>query len=80
MSTLDATVSLLKTMSEEDRVLVLKFTHDLCDSQKACRPDKSVDQSQIFADLEESRRQIRNGQGVEMKKALSELGVEHGFL
>lgn len=80
MSTLDATVSMLEAMPEDARIKVLEFTQQLFTSKKPANPFVPVNQKQVLSDLEESRRQITAGQGLNMKDALSRMGEQHGFI
>lgn len=80
MSTLDATVSMLKAMPEDARIKVLKFTQQLFTSKKPANPFVPISQEQILSDLAESRRQIADGEGLDMKNALNRMGEQHGFV
>ena len=70
MSTLDATISMLEAMPEDARIKVMEFTQRLF----------PVNQEQILSDLAESRRQISNGEGLDMEDALNRMGKHHGFI
>ncbi len=37
-----------------------------------------LNQEQIFSDLDESRRQISDGKGLDMEDALKRMGKQHG--
>ena len=80
MSTLEQTVSMLENMPEEARILVFNYTQDLFTSRKPESPFKKITSEEVLNDLELSRSQIENGQGMDMKKALFEMGERHGFL
>ena len=80
MSTLDATVSMLETMPDEARLLVFKYTQSLFTASKPANPFIPKSKNDILADLSESRKQIAEGKGIEMKQALQEIGVKHGFV
>lgn len=80
MSTIEATVSMLETMPEEARILVFKYAQSLFTSNKPANPFVPKSEKDILSDLEESRKQIEEGQGVNMKQALKEMGVRHGFI
>ena len=49
-------------------------------ARKPASPFVPLSAEQILSDLEESRRQIADGQGVEMESALAEMGKKHGFV
>lgn len=80
MSTLDATMSMLESMPEDARIKVFEFTQQLFNSEKPANPFVSVSAEKVLLDLAESRQQIDEGQGIDMKNALDELGKRHGFL
>lgn len=78
MSTLDAIVSMLEAMPEDARLKV--FNQQLFTSEKLANPFIPVGTKQILSDLAESREQIANGEGVDMRDALNEMGRKHGFV
>lgn len=80
MSTIEATVSMLQTMPEEARLKVFEYTQQLFVSRKPASPFSPLTTEQVLSDLEESRKQIAAGQGLEMKAALEEMGKKYGFV
>lgn len=80
MSTLDATVSMLEAMPEDARIKVMEFTQKLFTSRKPANPFVMASQEQILSDLAESRQQISDGKGLDMKDALNRMGKQHGFI
>ena len=80
MNTLDATVSMLEAMPEDERLKVFKYTQQLFVSNKSANPFLNVDSGQVLSDLDISREQISRGEGLNMEEALMKLGQEHGFL
>ena len=80
MSTLDATVSMLEAMPEDARIKVMEFTQRLFTSSKPANPFVPVSQEHILSDLAESRQQISDGTGLDMKDALKKMGKQHGFI
>ncbi len=80
MSTLDATISMLEAMPEDARIKVMEFTQQLFTSRKPANPFVPANQEQILSDLDESRRQIADGKGVNMENALNTIGKQHGFI
>ena len=80
MSSLEATMSMLEAMTEEARRKVFEYTRQLFVARKPASPFVPLSAEQILSDLEESRRQIADGQGVEMESALAEMGKKHGFV
>lgn len=71
MSTLDATISMLEAMPEDARIKVMEYTKRLFTAAKPANPFVPAGQEQILSDLSEARQQIANGQGMNMKDALS---------
>ena len=80
MSTIDATISMLEVMPEDARKKVYEFTQQLFTAKKTANPFTPVSIAQVLSDLEESRRQIADGDGIEMEQALTEMGKRHGFV
>ena len=80
MSSIESTVSMLEVMPEEARLLVLQYTQSLFNAKKPANPFVRKSESQILDDLAESRRQIEEGEGVDMKAALMQMGADHGFI
>lgn len=80
MSTIDATVSMLEAMPEEARIKVYAFTQQLFTAKKTANPFTPVGAPQVLSDLAESRRQIAEGKGMDMGKALRDMGKRHGFI
>ncbi len=80
MSTMEATMSMLEAMPEEARLKVLEFTRKLFTSERPANPYMQLTSAQILSDLEESRRQIAHGEGLDMEAALDNLGRKHGFV
>ena len=80
MSTLEATVSMLEAMPEEARERVFAFTKDLFTSYKPASPFVPLTEEKVLSDLQKSRKQSLNGEGMNMKNALMEMGKQHGFI
>ena len=80
MSTIDATMSMLEVMPEDARKKVYEFTHQLFTAKKPANPFTPVNAAQVLSDLEESRRQIADGNRIDMEQALAEMGKRHGFI
>ena len=74
MSTLDATVSMLENMPEEARIMVFKYTRDLFTSNKPANPFLPKSTENILSDLSESRKEISEGKGLDMKESLEAMG------
>ena len=80
MSSVEATLSMLEAMPEEARLKVLEFTRKLFTSERPANPYTQLTSTQILNDLEESRKQIARGEGLDMENALDDLGKKHGFV
>ena len=80
MSTLEATVSMLETMPEDARILVMEYTQKLFSSPRPANPFVPLTTEQILADLAESRSQFAAGQGMNMEQALNSMGEEYDLL
>ena len=80
MSTLEATVSMLESMPEEARTKVFLYTQSLFTSHRPASPYEPLTEEKLIADLEEARRQITNGKGLNARSALEEMGRKHGFI
>ncbi len=80
MSSVEATMPVLEAMSEEARLKVLEFTRKLFTSERPANPHTQLTSAQILGDLEESRKQIARGEGLDMEAALDDLGRKHGFV
>ena len=80
MDTIEATVSMLETMPEEARLLVYNYTQELFSVQRPANLFTPISTDKLLSDLEESRRQIEAGEGMNMKEVLREMGRQHGFI
>lgn len=80
MSSIESTVSMLEVMPEEARLLVLQYTQNLFNARKPASPFEKKSEAEILDDLAESRQQIEDGKGIDMKSALEKMGAEHGFI
>ena len=80
MSTLEATVSMLESMPEEARIKVFIYTKNLFTSNKPASPFVPLTEEKILSDLSISRQQAANGEGLNMREALVEMGKQHGFV
>lgn len=76
MSTLEANLTLLSTIPEEDqkeiqRYLIMNF----CGGN----PYKPLSKEEILSELAESRICYNNGEGEDFDKALDEIGEQYGL-
>ncbi len=80
MSTIAATVSIMEELPEEARIKVLNYAQDLCETEEPSNPFMSLTKDQILADLDKSRQQIADGQGVSADEAMEKIGKKNGFI
>jgi len=80
MGTLESTSSMLEVMPEDARLLVFEYTQNLFNARKPASPFVQKSEDQILSDLAESRKQIDEGKGLDMKSALEQIGADHGFI
>ena len=80
MSTLEATVSMLEVMPDDDKTKVYEYTQSLFEASKSNNPFVPKTKEDILTDLEESREQISRGEGLDAKEGLMEMGKRHGFV
>lgn len=79
MSTIDATMSLLKTMSYDDQCEVYEFVLFKKNRELTSSMPK-VSKQKVLDDLSVSRKQIENGEGIPADEALNKLGEKYGFV
>lgn len=66
----------------EEKVVYDNYRRDFMDTAEitvSTNPFAPKDAQQIFSDLAEARQQIAAGEGMDMKKALDEMGKKYGF-
>ena len=80
MSAIDSTISIMKRMSEENCEKVLDYVKFLYISDTIQNPYEPLSSDEILAKLALSRKQIADGKGISMEKALKKIGTEHGFI
>ena len=80
MGIIEATVSISETVPKEARFPAYNDTKELFSEQRPANPFTPINTDKLYSDLEESRRQIEAGEGKNMKKALREMGKQHGFI
>ena len=80
MSTIDATVSILKIMPENERLKVYLYAKSLYSAEDSAAGLGPVGRSDILSDLEESRQQIADGNSVSITEILHDIGKRHGYI
>ena len=79
MNTIEAVAGMLAAMPEDARLRVLDYTRELFTTGCSENPHPQRLSAQMLSDLAESRSQIAGGEGLDMEKALEDLGDRHGF-
>ena len=79
MNTIEAVAGMLAAMPEDARLRVLDYTRELFTTDCSGNPHSQLSSAQMLSDLAESRSQIARGEGLDMEKALEDLGDRHGF-
>jgi hypothetical protein len=79
MSTLEATISMMEMLPEDDLILIRNFTTTLYEKRKNNNPFMPLTEEKLISDLEISRKQIEKGQCQDMKTALEEVGEKYGL-
>ena len=80
MSTLGATLSMLEVLPKESQAKVFRFTQELYSKEKEASPFMPLTEEQILSDLEISRKQAENGEGLNAKEALVAIGKKYDFV
>lgn len=86
MSTLQNTISMMKTLPEADLIKIQDFTKKLSKRHELETADEAVgrflppkSQEDIYKDLERSRQQVAEGKYQEAGEFLAELRTEYGI-
>ncbi|MCC8044788.1 MAG: hypothetical protein LIP12_04720 [Clostridiales bacterium] len=80
MSTIEATVSMMESMSEDARTQVLQYVQRLFSSQKAENPFKAVTTEQVLLDIEQSEKDISEGNYRSMESVIDDMERRYGFV
>jgi EAL domain-containing protein (putative c-di-GMP-specific phosphodiesterase class I) len=79
MSTIEATISMMEVLPEDDLVQICNFTTMLYEKRKVNNPFVPLTEEKLMSDLETSRTQIAQGKSLNMKTALEQLGAKYGI-
>jgi EAL domain-containing protein (putative c-di-GMP-specific phosphodiesterase class I) len=79
MSTIEATISMMEVLPEDDLVQIRNFTTMLYEKRKVNNPFVPLTEEKLMDDLETSRAQIEQGKCQDMKTALDHLGAKYGI-
>ena len=80
MSTIEATVSMMESMSEDARIQVLQYVQRLFSSQKKENPFKAVTAEQVLLDIEQSEKDILEGNYRSMESVIDDMERRYGFV
>ena len=80
MSTIEATLSMMEAMPEDARIKVFEYTRELFTAPKPANPFTPLTAEQIFADLDQSDREIEEGKYRSMSDALDDMEKRYGFV
>ena len=78
MSTIEATVSMLECLPEQEQNKVLLFTRDLFKAQKV-NPFRPLTESEFLDSIDESLEQIDLGMVQDADEAIDEISAELGI-
>jgi hypothetical protein len=79
MSTLEATISMMEVLPEDDLIQIRNFTTTLYEKRKNNNPFVALTEKKLSSDLETSRAQIEQGKCQDMRTALEQLGIKYGL-
>jgi EAL domain-containing protein (putative c-di-GMP-specific phosphodiesterase class I) len=79
MSPIEATISMMEVLPEDDLIQIRNFTTMLYEKRKVNNPFVPLTEEKLMADLETSRTQIEQGKSSNMKTALERLGAKYGI-
>jgi hypothetical protein len=79
MSTLEATISMMEVLPEDDLIQICNFTTTLYEKRKMKDPFAPLTEEKLISDLETSRKQIEQGRCQNMKTALAAIGAKYGL-
>jgi EAL domain-containing protein (putative c-di-GMP-specific phosphodiesterase class I) len=79
MSTIEATISMMEVLPEDDLVQIRNFTTMLYEKRKENNLFVPLTEEKLMNDLETSRAQIEQGKCQNMKTVLEQLGAKYGI-
>lgn len=77
MSLIDATKSLIDTMSEDELLEIYHQARNIIDQRS--NPFRPLTKQQILADLATSRKQIEDGEYLDFEDAINEIEAQYGL-
>lgn len=80
MSTIEATVSMMESMSEDARIQVLQYVQRLFLSQKTEDLFETVTTEQVLLDIEQSEKDISDGNYRSMESVIDDMERRYGFV
>lgn len=80
MTTIDATVSVMRELPENDRRKVFNYAQTLRSSKNIENPYKPLTVKQVLADLDQSEKEFAEGKDLDAEEAVQALRKQHGFI
>ena len=80
MTTIDATISVMRDLSENDRRKVFSYAQTLKSNKNVENPYKPLSMKQVLADLDQSEKEFAEGKGIDAHEAIQALRKQHGFI
>lgn len=80
MTTIDATVSVMRELPENDRRKVFRYAQTLRSSKNIENPYKPLTVKQVLADLDQSEKEFAEGKDLDAEEAVQALRKQHGFI
>lgn len=80
MSTIEATVSMMESMSEDARIQVLRYAQRLFSARETENPFKAVTAEQVLLDIEQSEKDISEGNYRSMESVIDDMERRYGFV
>lgn len=80
MSTIEATVSVMESMSEDARIQVFHYAQRLFAAKKTQNPFTAVTAEQVVLDIEQSEKDISEGNYRPMESVLDDMERRYGFV
>lgn len=78
MSTLDATVSMLELLKEDELLVVQKLIRSMFESHDSDNPFKPLSEEQMYAMLAKARKQADNGEYVDADDFYNSMVAKYG--
>ncbi len=80
MNNLEATISMLESMPEEEINQVYIYTKKLFTKNSSANPFAPLTKEQILSDLAISRKEFEEGKSIDARDAIMTIRRSHGFI